>query len=220
MQQRLDALLAWLAKFRQRAGLAWLLVLVNLGGVAYGFLYYGAQFGVTPWYLWPFVPDSPLSTGFFALALALHQLRRGSRLVDWLAFVANVKVGLWTGYVLLHYDAQFGIFVQPLTNLNFWLFWLHLAMAAQAFVLATSLRPGRGMLAANAFFAADILMDYAYPGFAYGGCIGTKPITVPCSDHELLLGVTVALWLLALGTGAWLARRNGPGRGGLAPTQA
>jgi uncharacterized membrane protein YpjA len=211
----LDAALAWFAQFRERAGLAWLLVLVNLGGVAYGFLYYGPQFGVTPWYLWGFVPDSPLSTGFFALALVLHRMRRPSQVVDWLAFVANIKVGLWTGYVLLHYDAHFGILVQPLQNLNFWLFWLHLAMAVQAFVLATTLRLGRGALVANAYFAADIAMDYAYPGFTWQGCVGTKPITVPCEDTALLLGVTVGLWLLAWLLGAALARR-----GASAPTQA
>lgn len=216
----LDAALRWLARFRDEPRLAWLLVLVNLGGVAYGFAYYGQQFAVTPAYLWPFVPDSPLSVGFFALSLALHQRRRPSRLVDWLAFIANVKVGLWTGFVLTHDDAHFGIWQDGLGNLNFWLFWLHLAMAAQAFVLASGLRVGRDMLVANAYFALDIAMDYAYPGFAHGGCIGTKPITVPCDPTGLLPGVTVALWLLGAGLGAAFAFRHRRRAGLAAPTRA
>lgn len=206
MAAALDALLAWLDRFRARRGLAALLVAVNLGGVAYGVLYYGAQFALTPAWLWPWVPDSPLSVGLFALALALHQLRRPSQLVDWLAFIANVKVGLWTGYVLLHYDAHFRTFDAPLANLNFWLFWLHLAMALQAFVLARSLRLGRGALLAAAWFALDIAMDYGLAPFEHGGCRGTKPITVPCLDVGLLLAVTVALGLLAVGAGVALAR--------------
>jgi uncharacterized membrane protein YpjA len=205
----------WLDRFRTRPALAWTLVLVNLGGVAYGFVYYGPQFGITPAWLWPWVPDSPASVGFFALAIALHQLKRPSHLVDWLAVLANVKVGLWTGFVLLYYDAHFRIFVDPLTNLNFWLFWLHLAMAVQVLVLARALRLGWWSAAAAGWFALDIAMDYGVAPFTYEGCIGTKPITVPC-DSAVLPAVTMGFLVVALLAGAALARH---GRAGSAPTQ-
>jgi uncharacterized membrane protein YpjA len=210
----------WLDQFRARRSLAALLIAVNLGGVAYGFAYYGLQFEVTPPWLWPWVPDSPLSVGFFALALALHQLRRPSPLVDWLAVIANVKVGLWTGFVLLHYDAAFHIFVAPLGNLNFWLFWLHLAMALQALVLARSLRLGWWSGAAAGWFALDIAMDYGLAPVRFGGCTGTKPITVPCADLGLLVAVTIALWLLGVALAAAMAMRVGASaQGKPAPTQ-
>lgn len=201
----LEGLWDWLDQFRARPRLAWLLVLINLGGVAYGFYYYGPQFGLTPAWLWPWVPDSPASVGLFALALALHQLKRPSQVVDWLAFLANIKVGLWTVFVLGYYDAHFGIWTEPLTNLNFWLFWLHAAMAAQALVLARSLRLGKAAAIAAGWFGLDIAMDYGLAPFEYAGCVGTKPITVPCQDVGLLVGVTVGLWLLAVAAGAHVA---------------
>lgn len=207
----------WLDQFRTRRSLAWLLVLVNLGGVAYGFYYYGAQFGLTPAWLWPWVPDSPMSVGFFALAIALHQLGKASKLVDWLAVLANIKVGLWTGFVLLYYDSHFRIFDDPLGNLNFWLFWLHLAMAAQALVLAKVLRLGWWSAAAAGWFALDIAMDYYVGPFDFGGCHGTKPITVPC-DPAVLPLVTAGFFVFALLAAAHLAyhgardaRRSTPG---------
>lgn len=191
----------FLARFRDDRRLAIPLVLVNLGGVAYGLFYYGPQFGLTPAWLWPWVPDSPLSVGFFAVAIALHAARRPSQLADWLAFLANIKVGLWTGFVLLHYDASFHILQDPAGNLNFWLFWLHLAMALQAFVLARSLRMGWWSWAAIGWFGFDIAMDYGVAPIRYAfepGCVGTKPITVPCEDMLTLLAVTAVLWILAL----------------------
>lgn len=205
---RAAALLGWLEGFRTRPGLAWLLVAVNLGGVAFGFSYYGPQFGFTPAWLWPWVPDSPLSVGLFALSLALHQARRASALVDWLAFLANVKVGLWTAFALLWFEPHFGTFEGP-ANLNFWLLGLHLAMVAQAFVLATGLRPGRAGLAAALWLGLDVAMDYGLAPVEFGGCVGTKPFTVPCEDIALLAMVTAGLWLLALAAGLLVARHAG-----------
>jgi hypothetical protein len=98
-----------------------------------------------------------------------------------------------------------------LANLNFWLFWLHLAMAVQAFVLARSLRLGWWSWAAAAWFGLDIAMDYALAPIRYAGqgfCMGTKPITVPCEDVGLLVAVTVGLWLLGVGLAWWIARGN------------
>lgn len=201
-----ELLWAFLERFASDRRLMALLVLVNLGGVAYGFYYYGPQFGLTPAWLWPWVPDSPMSVGFFALALALRLAGRPSQLVDWLAFIANLKVGLWTGFVLTYYDAHFRIFVDPLASLNFWLFLLHLAMAVQVFTIARGLRLGWWSAAAIGWFALDIAMDYGLAPFTFGGCVGTKPITVPCDPSGVLLGVTVALGLLGAGLAVLAAK--------------
>lgn len=200
-----DAAWGFLERFATDRRLLALLVLVNLGGVAYGFYYYGRQFELTPTWLWPWVPDSPLSVGFFALAMALRLRGTPSQLVDWLAFVANVKVGLWTGFVLLYYSGHFGFPTDLLTNLNFWLFWLHLAMALQVLTIARGLRLGWWSAGAAAWFALDIAMDYGLAPFSFGGCVGTKPITVPCQDVGLLLGVTIGLWLFAVAAAAHFA---------------
>lgn len=202
-------LVDFLAQFRENRALRRLLILVNLGGVAYGFYYYGRQFDVTPIHLWAFVPDSPLSVGLIALVFALDEFGVRSRILEAIAFIDLIKVGAWTGYVLLHYDAAFEIWRDPLSNLNFYLFWLHLGMVIEAFVLAKWLVPlGRGFVLVVGAFAAELYMDYAFTGFAYGGCTGTRPITVPCADNGLLAGVTVALTVAGLFAFAILSGRN------------
>lgn len=81
----------------------WLLLGINLVGSGYGFWWYREQLaevaGHMPAAVW-LVPDSPGST--FLLALFLIGLLTGRRW-GWLgavAFVANMKYGLWTATVL------------------------------------------------------------------------------------------------------------------------
>lgn len=204
---------------------------INLGGIAYGFFYYLPQFlgtghplvqeyfpGVAsgsaieaaPWYLWILIPDSPLAVLWAQLALLLYSLGRRNDYVDALAVVANIQVGLWTAYVLTFYWETFGIYK---LNLNFWLLWLHLGMAAQALIFLHDLR-GAGRRVVGAILAWVLfndLMDYAYPGYGTGGCIGTRPYTVPCTDAiGLTFVVTVALTLVATGILAWWALRPRP----------
>ncbi|MBI4392532.1 MAG: DUF1405 domain-containing protein [Euryarchaeota archaeon] len=204
-----DDILGFFAQFRERAGLRRILILVNVAGVAYGFYYYAPQFAITPPALWPFVPDSPLSVGLIALVLLLDEFGVRNRLLEAFAFIDLVKVGAWTGFVLTYYEAAFHIFRDPLSNLNFYLFWLHVAMVVEAFVLAKGLvRVPNGIFVILAAFAVELYMDYGFTGFAFGGCPGTRPITVPCVDNDLLGGVTVGL--TALGVAAYLviSKRN------------
>ena len=52
--------------------------------------------------LWPFVPDSPLSTTLFSLVLVLYLLGKKSSLLSLLAGAFLVKYGLWAVAVNLH----------------------------------------------------------------------------------------------------------------------
>lgn len=208
--QTVDGLFNWLARFKTRRGLAALLLAVNLGGVAYGFYYYSPQFALTPYYLWLFVPDSPLAVLWMVAVLALALSGRQSRWIDALAFVSLVKVGLWTAFVLLYYEDNFRILDAPLANLNFYLFWLHLGMVAEAFVLVKGFRGlGAGWPALVAWFLANDALDYFFPGFRHDGCIGTRPITVPCQDFHLLIPVTLALTVGSLAL-CWAMVRYAP----------
>ncbi len=69
----------------------------GIGAVA-GFIYwYGRQFALTPWFLWPFVPDSPGSTFLVLPALALILRRRpGWPFLNAFAAFGVIKYGLWT----------------------------------------------------------------------------------------------------------------------------
>lgn len=209
-------LVAWLGRFKTHPWLALAIGVINAVGIAYGFYYYQAQFAATPWYLWVFVPDSPLAVLWAQLALVAWWTRRSVGALDALAFIGNVQVGLWTAYVLLAYAESFGTYK---LNLNTILLFAHLGMALLALIFVHGLRQkapsgpagARGVriaiLVGGAYYVANDLIDYFGPNFPVAEgrgprheCLdyGLRPYTVPCTDNEpILAAVTIALTLLA-----------------------
>jgi len=84
----------------------WVIVAINLLGTAFGFWYYRFQFRELPVEMWPFIPDSPGATLLIAVALAAWALGRSSDTLATLAFFGNVKLGLWTPYVLVAFSPR------------------------------------------------------------------------------------------------------------------
>jgi uncharacterized membrane protein YpjA len=184
------ALPRWLAPLPERLEAfalryARLIVAVNLAGTAFGFWYYRGQFGRTPVEMWPFVPDSPAATLFFALALGAWAVGRPNDHLAALAFVGNVKLGLWTPYVLVLFADGFLAFT-PVPLFAF-LAVSHLGMVVQAFVLHRITDfPLRAVAVATAWYAVDLLMDYFVP--VTGGVTHTA---VPYADGEPYFTTTV-----------------------------
>jgi uncharacterized membrane protein YpjA len=211
-------------RLRDRRVLA-LVVLTNLVGIAYGFIYYVPQFARTPVYLWPLVPDSPMAVLSMTVALGALVLDRSRPWLNLLGAGAMVKVGLWTAVVLAWFPEHFGFALVPelgcptgvlgCGNLNTILFYGHLGMALEALVVLDEL-PGdaRTYAAIGGLFAVHDVIDYAWPiDHLERGCPGVFPHTVPC-DHLLsTFTVTLALSLLAVLGLAWGARRAGGGPG-------
>ncbi|MEF8781102.1 MAG: DUF1405 domain-containing protein [Haloferacaceae archaeon] len=164
-----EALPRWLAPLPRRLeefGLRWVwaVVAINLAGTAFGFWYYSGQFGRTPIVGWPFVPDSPMATLFVAIALALWALDRRNEYVTALAFYGNVKLGLWTPWVLAAFADQF-LRINPVPMYTF-LFVSHLGMVAQAFLLhRISAFPTKAVGVALAWYTVDLTVDYFFPVF-------------------------------------------------------
>lgn len=195
--------LARLGWFARHPGARRTILAVDAVGVAYGFYYYAqyGQFALTPAYLWPWVPDSPLAVLWAFLALILIEFGRRSRALEGLAVVGNVQVGLWTCYVLAANWATMG------SPLNAVLWVAHLAMAAHALVFLDGLRAdwragSRAWIAVPAvFYVVNDALDYFLASVAYpdrAGCVGISPITVPCNDGYATLAV-VTFGLTALG---------------------
>ncbi|MFC6889801.1 DUF1405 domain-containing protein [Halorubrum trueperi] len=140
----------------------WVVVAINLLGTAFGFWYYRFQFQEVPVEMWPFVPDSPAATLLIALALAAWALGRSSDTLAALAFFGNVKLGLWTPYVLAVFHPQFLANSGP--AMYAFLFVSHLAMVVQAFVLHRITDfPLKAVAVATAWYTVDLLMDYFVP---------------------------------------------------------
>ena len=195
-----------------------LIALINVVGIAYGFYYYRAQFAVTPVWLWPFVPDSPLAVLWAELALLLSFVRAKPGVFDVLAVVGNVQVGLWTVYVLTAYADTMGTFR---LSLNTILLGAHAAMALLGLIFLSGLRRRRrtdargfawAVALGGAYYLVNDALDYFGPDYLGTGC-GLRPYTVPCdaSMEGALTAVTFALTVLGLVLVVWGAR-TGPTR--------
>lgn len=206
-------------------------LLVNLGGILFGFYYYLPQFAETAPYLWPLVPDSPFAVLVASAALLLWARGKAHPVVDALAFVYMVKVGLWTAFVLALHPEHFGF--HPFgAGLNSVLFYLHLGMAVEGLVFlvdlgrrmappgvrlgrATVHAPTRGAWIAILFwFLFNDAVDYGWTEVTspIRTCPGLFPWTVPCGNVELVAAVTVALSIVLVGVAwgwtRWRGRRD------------
>ena len=140
--------------------LAWPVVLINLGGTAFGFWYYRFQLAATDLVMWPFVPDSPGATLFIALSLSAWRLDLDLPWLHTLAFFGCIKLGLWTPYVQLVLQSAAGI---PNWLYSF-LIVSHLAMVVEAFLIHRYARftvPAVGV--ATVWYLANDVVDYFWP---------------------------------------------------------
>ncbi|MFD1598573.1 DUF1405 domain-containing protein [Halobellus rarus] len=140
--------------------LAWVVIAINLAGTAFGFWYYRFQLQNTPLVMWPVVPDSPLATLLMAASLASWRLGRDRDWIHALAFVGNLKYGLWVVVVQLTIND-----VLATGDPYLWfLFVSHLGMGLQAFVIyryAEFTVPAVGI--ATAWFGFNDVVDYFLP---------------------------------------------------------
>jgi uncharacterized membrane protein YpjA len=140
--------------------LAWLIVLVNLAGTAFGFWYYRFQFAVTDPLAWPLVPDSPVATLFIALSLAAWKLDYDHPWLHALAFFGCIKLGAWTPFVQLVVNGQGST---PLWLYQF-LIWSHAAMVLEAFLIHRYAEfPVYAVAVAAGWYALNDLVDYFVP---------------------------------------------------------
>lgn len=82
----------------QYLGQTWillLLLLINIFGTIYGYIWYGWQMAETPAKFLIFVPDSPTASLFFVLVLIAFLLRTNWPLIEALAIVTLFKYGIW-----------------------------------------------------------------------------------------------------------------------------
>jgi len=186
--------------------LVWPVVATNLVGTAFGFWYYGfhpvplsdplvtGQFALEPAVMWPLVPDSPVATLFVALAFAAWKLGRPSETLSALAFFGCLKLGLWTPYVLLAFDGAFAYL--PVWMYHF-LFWSHLAMVVEAFVLYRFADfPPPAVAVALAWYALNDVVDYLVP------VVGGPHHTLVPAEAVTAAGVVHDGPAIALGAGA------------------
>lgn len=136
----------WLYPVLGNRQFLWLLLVVNILGTIYGYIWYGWQLRETPAVFLPFVPDSPTASLFFVFVLVAFLLRKNWPLLEALAIVTLFKYGIWavmmnflvlietgelelTAWMLIFSHAAMaveGILYAPFYRIKGW----HLAVAA------------------------------------------------------------------------------------------
>lgn len=84
----------WQYTLYQRSWLMMLLI-CNILGMIYGYIWYGEQLSHTPWQFKIFVPDSPTAILFLVISISLILIRKQNSIIDALAFVTLFKYGIW-----------------------------------------------------------------------------------------------------------------------------
>jgi uncharacterized membrane protein YpjA len=181
----------WLENFG--LNLAWLVVVINLAGTAFGFWYYRFQFAETPTVMWPFVPDSPVATLFIALSLVLWKVGRNNEYLNSLAFFGCWKLGFWTPFTLLVFADDFLAYTA--IPMYLFLFFSHLAMVVQAFLIHRySEFPVGAVFLAVVWYGFNDIVDYFVP------IVGDPHhTTLPLTDFTAVFGDVTALQIAAAG---------------------
>lgn len=202
-----------LASLRERHWAFWTLTAANVAGIVFGYYYYWdvgqfdpqSRFYQGPWW-WAFVADSPNAVVLMQASLTWWYVsRRRHVLLDSLAFLHMVFVGLWTSLLFLSYPDSLGTFEWGGTN-NI-LFFSHMGMPLEALVLVRDLRRDavRWPLAAGlaAWGALNLWLDY--------GPLSLRPAPFVDVDDAFVLG-SIALMLFAWAVWAVVAWSHGPRR--------
>lgn len=85
----------WVYPLLANRAVLWLLLIINIAGTIYGYMWYGPQLKDTPTIYLPFVPDSPTASLFFVIVLIAFLLRTNWPLFEALAIVTLIKYGVW-----------------------------------------------------------------------------------------------------------------------------
>ena len=110
----------------------WLLLIINILGTIYGYIWYGWQLADTPKKFLLFVPDSPTASLFFVFVLVAFLLKRNWPMIEALAIVTLFKYGIWAVVMNILVFVEKG----SLDLVSSMLILSHLGMAIQGLLFA------------------------------------------------------------------------------------
>ncbi|MEK8127373.1 DUF1405 domain-containing protein [Paenibacillus filicis] len=193
------------------------LLVVNVPGTVYGYIWYGKQLAYTldtygPAFL-PFVPDSPTASLFFSFFLLLlfkdvnreqgfalppDKVSLGRGIVEAFAMITSFKYGIWAVAMIWA-----GAWQGDLVSWQDWMLTIsHLGMAAEALLYARFYRFSLGaVLIVGVWALWNDLMDYG------AGVFPWLPEAL-MDDLNVIQWFTVGLSLLGVGIALFLWRRR------------
>ncbi len=85
----------WIIQILAMRPILWLLLIINILGTVYGYIWYGSQLAETPTKFLIFVPDSPTASMFFCFVLILFLWKKNIPIIEALAVITLFKYGIW-----------------------------------------------------------------------------------------------------------------------------
>lgn len=136
-----------------------LLLLINIFGTIYGYIWYEGQLVETKAIFIPFVPDSPTACLFFVFVLIAFLMKRNWGLFEALALISLFKYGIWA--VVMNVLTL--IVSGDLHWTGYMLMASHLAMAVQGLLYSPFYRiKGWHIVVAAIFTVHNEIIDYVF----------------------------------------------------------
>lgn len=136
-----------------------LLLIVNIIGTIYGYIWYLPQLERTASHFLIFVPDSPTASLFFCFAVAAFLMRKNWPLMEALALVTLFKYGIWAVVMNLLTLSVSG----DLSWQGYMLIGSHFAMAVQGILYAPFYRVKLWhIVAASVWTLHNDVIDYVF----------------------------------------------------------
>ncbi|HCW9038532.1 TPA: DUF1405 domain-containing protein [Staphylococcus aureus] len=159
----------WQYTLYQRSWLMMLLI-CNILGMIYGYIWYGEQLSHTPWHFKIFVPDSPTAILYLVISISLILIQKQNSIIDALAFVTLFKYGIWAVIMNILFIIEQG----DITVNGLVLMFSHSIMAVQAiYFYARFKRSMIGISVAMIWVFLNDYIDYFHLQFPYYDFITT-----------------------------------------------
>ncbi|HII1246925.1 TPA: DUF1405 domain-containing protein [Staphylococcus aureus] len=159
----------WQYTLYQRSWLMMLLI-CNILGMIYGYIWYGEQLSHTPWQFKIFVPDSPTAILFLVISISLILIRKQNSIIDALAFVTLFKYGIWAVIMNILFIIEQG----DITVNGLVLMFSHSIMAVQAIYFYPRFKRFMiGISVAMTWLFLNDYIDYFHLQFPYYDFITT-----------------------------------------------
>ncbi|MDQ0161553.1 lipoprotein heptaprenylglyceryl N-acetyltransferase LhaT [Aeribacillus alveayuensis] len=136
-----------------------MMLMINISGTIYGYIWYGYQLKETPIYFLPFVPDSPTASLFFVIVLIGFLFKKHFKLFEALALITLFKYGIWAVVMnILVY-----VVTGEMTISSYMLIFSHLGMAIQGILYAPFYRfTNRHLIIAAIWTLHNEIIDYVF----------------------------------------------------------
>ena len=164
----------WQYTLYQRSWLMMLLI-CNILGMIYGYIWYGEQLSHTPWQFKIFVPDSPTAILFLVISISLILIQKQNSIIDALAFVTLFKYGIWAVIMNILFIIEQG----DITVNGLVLMFSHSIMAVQAIYFYPRFKRSMiGISVAMTWVFLNDYIDYFHLQFPYYDFITTHVLQI------------------------------------------